>query len=142
MNFPANLAAVVVLPAPCSPTIIMIEVSEGDFKTISVFSEPISFTSSSFTIFITCCPGVSELSTSVPTARSCISFINCLTILKFTSASNKANLTSFRAAFTSASESLPLPLRFLKTFCSFSDKLSNAISTPIYLKSHLKYLLS
>ena len=33
-------------------------ISFWGFKAISVVSEPISFTSSSFTIFITICPGV------------------------------------------------------------------------------------
>ena len=39
------------------------------------------------------------------------------------------SVTSFRAAFTSASVSLPLPLKFLKTFCNLSAKLSNAMKT-------------
>ena len=42
-----------------------------------------------------------------------------------------AILTSFKAAFTSSSVSLPLLRRFLKTFCNFSVKLSNAITTSL-----------
>ena len=59
--------------------------------------------------------------------------INDLTTLKFTSASNKAILTSLSAAFTSSSVKRPLLRRFLKTFCSFSVKLSNAINTSLSL---------
>ena len=53
LNLPANFAAVVVLPAPCKPTIIMTVISFPDFSGISVVVEPIRETISSLTIFIT-----------------------------------------------------------------------------------------
>ena len=110
--------------------IIMITViSFWGFKAISVVSEPMSFTSSSFTIFITICPGVRLVRTSCPTARSCTELMNCFTTLKLTSASRSAIFTSFSAVFTSASVKRPLPLKFLKTFCNLSAKLSNAMKT-------------
>ena len=94
---------------------------------ISVVSEPISLTSSSFTILMTICPGFSPFMTSCPTACSCTDLINCFTTLKLTSASRSAILTSFSAVLTSAAVRRPLLLRFLKTFWSFSVKLSNAM---------------
>ena len=70
--------------------------------------------------------------TSSPMARSSTDLINCLTTLKLTSASNRAILTSFNAAFTSASDRRPFPRRFLNTFCSLSDKLSKAMYVLLY----------
>ena len=40
---------------------------------------------------------------------------------------DNAILPSFKAALTSASESLPFPRRFLNIFCNLSERLSNAI---------------
>ena len=71
--------------------------------------------SSSSTILMTVCPGVRLLSTSWPTARSRTSATKSLTTLKLTSASSSARRISRMAASTSASESRPLPVRFLKT---------------------------
>ena len=45
--------------------------------------------------------------------------------------SRSASLTSRIASFRSEAETLPLPLSFLKVLCSLSDKLSNAICTPL-----------
>ncbi len=128
-HLPAILAAVVVLPAPWSPTIIITVISLDGFKAISVVSEPMSRTSSSFTILITICPGCRASRTSSPTARPWTEAINCFTTLKLTSASSNAIFTSFKAAFTSASVKRPLPRRRLNTFCNLSDKLSKAIET-------------
>ena len=126
-SLPAILAVVVVLPAPCRPAIMITVISLLGFKAISVISEPISFTSSSLTIFITICPGCRPFSTSVPTACSCTELINCFTTLKLTSASRRAIFTSLSPALTSASDKRPFPVRFLNTFCSLSAKLSKAI---------------
>ena len=126
-NLPAIFAVVVVLPAPCRPTIIMTVSSFPGRNAISVVSEPMSLTISSFTILMTICPGLRPLITSCPIARSCTSFTNFLTTRKFTSASSSAILTSFSAVLTSSSVSLPLLRRFLNTFCNFSERLSNAI---------------
>ena len=127
LNFPASFAVVVVLPAPWRPTIMMIVSALPGWKAISVVSEPMSLTISSFTILITICPGFKPFITSWPIARSCTSLMNCFTTRKFTSASKRASFTSFMATFTSSSVRRPLPRRFLNTFCSFSVKLSNAI---------------
>ena len=105
----------------------MTVISLAGFKAISVISDPISLTSSSFTIFITICPGFRPFKTSCPTALSCTELINCFTTLKLTSASSKAILTSLSPAFTSASDRRPFPVRFLNTFCSLSARLSKAI---------------
>ena len=93
--------------------------------------EPISAISSSFTILITCCPGFSPCSTSVPTALSVTFLINSLTILKLTSASRRAIFTSRMAAFTSASVSTPLLLSCLNTSCSLLERFSNAINRDL-----------
>ena len=132
LSLPAILAVVVVLPAPCKPTIMITVSSLPGRKAISVVSEPMRFTISSFTILITICPGLSPLITSWPIARSCTSFTNFLTTLKLTSASSRAILTSRSAVLTSSSVSLPLLRRFLNTFCSFSERLSNAILQLLY----------
>ena len=129
LNLPASFAVVVVFPAPWRPAIMITVTSLAGRSAISVVSDPIRFTSSSFTILITIWPGFSPFITSWPIARSWTAFINCFTTLKLTSASRRASFTSFSAVLTSASVSLPLPRRFLNIFCSLSDKLSNAIVT-------------
>ena len=112
----------------------------------SVVSDPISAVISSLTILMTICPGLSPLRTSSPTALSCTEETNCLTTLKFTSASSKAILTSLSAAFTSSSERRPLPLKFLNTFCNLSVRLSKAInyvsSSIIFPDKILRFFLS
>ena len=110
----ANLPAVVVLPAPCKPTIIT---TVGGLLAIliDVFSPPINCVNSSCTIFITCCPGVKDCITSDPKARSETVLTKSLTTLKLTSASNNANLT--------------LPRIFCIVACKRSDNPSNAILT-------------
>ena len=49
---------------------------------------------------------------------------------------DSAILTSLSAALTSASLKRPLPRRFLNTFCSLSDKLSNAIGNLLCRTDH------
>ena len=126
-SFPAIFAVAVVFPAPCKPHIIMVVMDLPGWSLISVVSDPIRATISSLTILITIWPGFKPFMTSLPIARSSTAFTNCLTTLKFTSASRSASLTSFNAVLTSSSVRRPLPRRFLKTFCNLSVKLSNAI---------------
>lgn len=59
----ASFPAVVVLPEPCRPTIIIIVGGFGDILILASVP-PNNSTSSSFTIFITCCPGVNDFNTS------------------------------------------------------------------------------
>ena len=106
---------------------MMIVISFDGLSLISVISEPMSLSISSLTILMTMCPGFRPLRTSSPTALSLTDLTNDLTTLKLTSASRSALLTSFIASLTSSSVSTPLLLSFLNTFCSLSDKLSNAI---------------
>ena len=127
-SFPAIFAVVVVLPAPCRPHIIITVMDFPGCIFISVVSEPIRETISSFTILITICPGFRPFITSAPMARSSTDFTNCFTTLKLTSASSNAIFTSFRAVFTSSSVRRPLLLKFLNTFCNLSVRLSNAIN--------------
>ena len=54
---------------------------------------PMSWVSSSSTIFTTCWPGFSDSSTSAPSARSFTAAVNSFTTLKFTSASSRARRT-------------------------------------------------
>jgi len=82
---------------------------------------------SSLTILTTICAGESDRITSSPMARSRTRARKSLTTLKLTSASSNARRTSRNAASTSASDSLPLPLSFLKTALSFSLRLSNTV---------------
>ena len=109
------MAAVVVLPAPWSPTIIKMLMP---WSTNAIFwsSPPNSLVISSLTILMNCCPGVSDFKTSSPMARSLTAFVNCLTTLKLTSASKSASLISRLAALMSASLSLPLRFKFEKMF--------------------------
>src|SRR5699024_2120346 len=122
----ANLPVVVVLPAPCRPTII-ITVGERSATAILLCSPPIKFVNSSLTTLITCCPGVKLSITSCPTARSLIRLIKSLTTLKLTSASSKARRTSRVISLTSCSATFPLPVIFLIVLCKRSANPSNAM---------------
>src|SRR5690606_11618856 len=105
----ASLPAVVVLPEPWRPTIRM---TWGGLDWRSGATSPPSvFTNSSWTILMTCWPGVRLLETSAPSARSLTRARKDLTTATFTSASSRARRTSRRAASTSASDSRPLPRR-------------------------------
>ena len=144
-NFKASFAVAVVLPAPCKPHII---ITVGDLpEKLSVAGSvpPIISVNSSFTIFTSCCEGVSDSSTSAPNAFSDTLLTNSLTILKFTSASRSASLISRIASLMSFSVSFPLPLSFLNTPCSLSPKLSKAIlCTPfkIHMQSEMSLSIS
>ena len=132
----ANLPAVVVLPAPCKPT-IMTTVGGLFAILMEVFSPPIKLVSSSCTILITCCPGVKDCMTSEPSARSETVLTNSLTTLKLTSASNNANLTSRIIVLISASVTFPLPRIFCIVACKRSDNPSNAITFALlYYNDH------
>ena len=128
LSCPAIFAQVVVLPAPLRPAIRKTVISFPGLITSSVISEPIKDSISSFTIFITIWPGLSPVRTSCPIALSVTVLTKDFTTRKLTSASNKALFTSFIASFTSASVRRPLLLKFLKTFCNLSVRLSNAIT--------------
>ena len=65
----AIFAVVVVLPEPCRPTIMM-ATGGGAFRSIGTASSPSVATSSSWTIFTTIWPGVTERTISAPTAFS------------------------------------------------------------------------
>ena len=80
LNIFASFAAVVVLPDPCKPTIIIIVGGFGDIFILASVP-PNNSTSSSFTILITCWPGVNDFRTSCPNAFSWIVAINSFTIL-------------------------------------------------------------
>ena len=115
---------VVVLPEPCRPT-IMIAIGAGAFRSTPWPSAPSVATSSSCTIFTTIWPGVTDLMTSMPTARSRTLSTKARATSSATSASSNARRTSRSAASTSASDSAPRLVRRSRMPPSFSDKLSN-----------------
>src|SRR5262245_6941713 len=86
---------------------------------------PRSSTSSSWTTFTTCWAGVSDLSTSWPTALSLTRSTKARTTLKFTSASSRATRTSRSASWILSSDSRPRLPRRSKTLCSRVLKESN-----------------
>ena len=120
----ANLPAVVVLPEPWRPTSNITAGGAWSIKS-SDWSEPRTSIKTSFTIFITCWPGVTDLKTSSPTALTLTLSINSFTTDNATSASSNADRTSLSALSTSPSESEPLLVRPLKTLPSLSVKFSN-----------------
>ncbi len=89
----ASFAVEVVFPEPCSPT-IRITVG-GDEAQVSVGRpSPMRFASSSCTIFTICWPGLTDLTTASPVARSCTRDRNSRVTAKFTSASRRTRRTS------------------------------------------------
>ena len=128
-NIRASLPAVVVLPAPCSPTSI-ITVNPEDDIVILLCVPPKSSVSSSRTILITVWSGFRLPKTSSPTAFSRTWAIKSFATLKLTSASRRARRTSRSALSISLSESLPFPRRSLKADCSLSPKFSKGIRPP------------
>src|SRR3954452_6469959 len=88
-------------------------------------SPPRISTSSSWTIFTTCCAGLSAWLTSAPRARSLTAATNSLTTGSATSASSSAILISRAVASMSASESRPLPRRFLRVSARRSERVAN-----------------
>ena len=101
----ASLPEKVVLPEPCKPDI---RITDGlaDKLTPSA-SPPINSVNSSLTILTINCPGWSVVNTFCPKAFCLTLLVNSLAILKLTSASNKALLTSFRVSATLTSVILP-----------------------------------
>ena len=120
----ASLAVVVVLPEPCRPT-IMITAGGVTSRSSSAVSEPSVSTSASWTILTTICPGVTERSTSWPTAFSVTWSTKSRATGSATSASSKATRTSRIAARTSASLSAPRPRSRSNTLPSRSLNVSN-----------------
>ena len=104
----ASLAAEVVLPEPWSPTSMM-TVGGCDAIARRCPEPPSSSTSSSRTTLTTCCPGVSDVSTSCPTALTRTRSMKPLTTLKLTSASRRATRTSRRVSWIFSSVSRPKP---------------------------------
>ena len=88
-------------------------------------SPPSASTITSLTILTTCWPGVTEDSTSAPTARSRTLAMKSRTTGSATSASSSARRTSRSASVTSASDSAPRPRRRSNTPESLSDSASN-----------------
>ena len=62
-------------------------------------------------------PGCQAFQDFLPLSLDSNGSTNCLTTLKFTSASNKASRISFNASSTWAGVNLNSPRRFLKIFC-------------------------
>ena len=88
-------------------------------------SPPRMPTSSSLTILMTCCAGLSAWLTSAPRARSLTAPMKALTTGSATSASSSAIRISRAVASMSASDSRPLPRRDVKTLSSRSESVSN-----------------
>ena len=122
----AIFAVVVVLPEPCSPT-IMIGTGAAALRSIGCASEPSVAISSSCTILTTIWPGVTDLITSTPTARFFTWSMKARATSSATSASSSARRTSRSAASTSCSDSAPRRVRPSRMPDSFSDRLSNKV---------------
>ena len=88
-------------------------------------SPPRIATSSSLTILMTCWAGFSAWLTSAPRARSLTAATKSLTTGRATSASSRARRISRAVASMSASESFPLPRRFLKVSERRSESVAN-----------------
>ena len=120
----ASLAATVVLPDPWRPA-NMITVGATLAKRSRRASPPRISTSSSLTIFMTCCAGFRASETSAPEARSLTRAMNCRTTGSATSASSSAILISRAVASMSAADSRPCPRSEEKTWVSRSESVSN-----------------
>ena len=119
-----SLPARVVLPEPCRPASMM---TVGAFlaNRSRRVSPPRIATSSSLTILMTCWAGLSAPLTSAPRARSLTAAMNSRTTGSATSASSSATRISRAVASMSASESRPLPRRFLNVAERRSCRVSN-----------------
>src|SRR5690606_35400296 len=106
----ASLPTVVVLPAPCRPAIRIIA-GAGTLRLRSLAAEPITAASSSRTTLIRAWPGVSDFSTSWPTARTLIRCTSACTTGRATSASSRAMRTSRTASPMLDSVNRPRPRR-------------------------------
>ena len=120
----AILAVVVVLPEPCSPTIMM-ATGAGALRSIGSAFEPSVAISWSWTILTTIWPGVTDLITSTPTACFFTSSVKARATSSATSASISARRTSRSAASTSASDSAPRRVSRSRTLLRRSERLSN-----------------
>ena len=118
----ASFALVVVLPAPCSPTIRTLK---GLSSLNRVVPSPNNLTSSSWMIFTTCWPGETDLSTSCPRQAFFTSSTNSLAVRKCTSAESRALRTSPSASLTFSSESLPTPRKLRRVLPNLSLSESN-----------------
>ena len=90
-------------------------------------SPPRMLTSSSLTILTICWAGFSASLTSSPRARSLTAATNSLTTGRATSASSSAIRISRAVVSMSASESRPLPLRFLNASARRSESVANKL---------------
>ena len=88
---------------------------------------PNSSVSSSSTILMTFCAGVSESSTSASRQRSFVRATNDFTTLKLTSASRSAMRISRMASLMSSSVRRPLPRRPLNMPCRRVDRFSSMV---------------
>src|ERR1022692_407647 len=120
----ASFAASVVLPEPCRPA-SMITVGATLANLSRLASPPRIPTSSSLTILMTCCAGLSAWATSAPSERSFTRAMKSRTTGSATSASSSAILISRQVASMSAGESRPRPRRAEKTCVSRSESVSN-----------------
>ncbi len=120
----ASLPASVVLPEPCRPA-SMITVGGVLANSSRRVSPPRMMTSSSLTILMTCWAGFSACETSAPLARSLTPLMKLRTTGSATSASRRAMRISRAVASMSASDSRPLPRRFVRTEVSRSERVSN-----------------
>ena len=120
-----SLAEVVVLPEPCRPVIRTTEGSRDEVWRRGGSSPPSSATISSRTTRITAWAGVRLLQHLLARGRTRTRSRNCLTTLKWTSASSRARRISRSAASTSASVRDPWPRRVRNTPSSLSLRASN-----------------
>ncbi len=120
---------VVVLPAPCRPTII---IATGGLaaRLIGSASPPSVSMRTSLTILTTIWPGETDLITPAPTARSRTLSVKERTTSSATSASRSARRISFRASATSLSLRALRRVSRSKTPESFSERLSNINFSP------------
>ena len=121
----ANLAVVVVLPEPCKPTIRIGAGGLSTFKTPGSVSPVRTCTNSSWTILMTCWPGVTDFVTAWPVAFSWTAFTKSRAMGSDTSASSRATRTSRRAVLTSSSDNAPCFVSRSKTPDRRSDRFSN-----------------
>ena len=114
----ASFAVVVVLPEPCRPTIMM--ATGGTALRSMVWpSEPSVAISSSWTIFTTIWPGVTDLTTVAPIACSRTRSMKPRTTSSETSASSSARRTSRIAASTSLFGQRTAPRQFIENAAKF-----------------------
>ena len=124
LNHWARLAVRVVLPEPWSPAMSTTVGGLGEYV-MRIVSPPRVAVSSSLTILMTCCAGLSAFDSSSPTHRSRMRATRFLTTWKLTSASSRARRISRRTSSTSASLSRPRPRSLVKMPSKRSESASN-----------------